>query len=110
MTIVVSYLKAVETALKAGNSTEHTHRPALKTLLESLRSGITATNDPKRIECGAPDFIVTSRSTPLGYIETKDVGVDLDRAETSEQLTRYRRSLRNLLLTDYLEFLSVSQW
>jgi hypothetical protein len=29
------YLLAVESALKAGNATEHTHRPALKALLES---------------------------------------------------------------------------
>ena len=28
------YLKTIENALKAGNATEHTHRPALKTLLE----------------------------------------------------------------------------
>ena len=39
-----------------------------------------------------------------GYIEAKDIGVSLDEAAKSEQLTRYLRSLPNLLLTDYLEF------
>jgi hypothetical protein len=56
------YLAEIEKALRAGNATEHTHRPALKGLLQSLASGITATNEPKRVECGAPDFRV-SRDT-----------------------------------------------
>jgi hypothetical protein len=104
MNAVTQYLRKVEQALKAGNATEHTHRPALKTLIEALRPNITATNEPRRIQCGAPDYIVTEKSIPLGYVEAKDVGVDLDRAEDTEQLRRYRTSLRNLILTDYLEF------
>jgi hypothetical protein len=101
---IADYLRKVEGALKVGNATEHTHRPALKSLVEALRTGAIATNEPQRIACGSPDFIVTSKNTPLGYIEAKDVGVDLDRAEDIEQLKRYRASLRNLILTDYLEF------
>lgn len=104
MNSTTAYLRAVEHALKAGNATEHTHRPALKTFIESLRAKVTATNEPQRIACGAPDFIVTHRDIPLGYIEAKDVGVDLDRMEDSAQLKRYRLSLNNLVLTDYLEF------
>lgn len=101
---LTTYLKKIETALKAGNATEHTHRPALKSLIEQLRDKITATNEPTRIACGAPDYIVTTKDIPLGYIEAKDVGVDLDKAEDSQQLKRYRASLNNLILTDYLEF------
>ncbi|HVB33945.1 MAG TPA: type ISP restriction/modification enzyme [Patescibacteria group bacterium] len=104
MSAVAEYLRKLEQALRAGNATEHTHRPALKALIEGLRQQITATNEPRRIECGSPDFIVTRKGVPLGYVEAKDVGVDLDRAEGGEQLTRYRSSLRNLILTDYLEF------
>jgi predicted helicase len=99
-----NYIKEIQAALKQGNATEHTHRPALKRLVEGLRPKITATNEPQRIACGAPDFIVTEKSVPLGYIEAKDVGLDLDRAEESQQLKRYRNSLRNLILTDYVEF------
>ncbi|HYU98614.1 MAG TPA: hypothetical protein VE977_07295, partial [Pyrinomonadaceae bacterium] len=98
------YCKRIESALKAGNATEHTHRPALKSFIESLDSEITATNEPKRIKCGAPDYIVTRGEIPLGYIEAKDVDESLDNAEKSEQLARYRESLGNLVLTDYLEF------
>jgi predicted helicase len=101
---VSAYLKTLEQALLKGNATEHTHRRALAALIESLGEGVTATNEPKRIKCGAPDFIVTRGDVPLGYVEAKDVGVSLDKIEKSEQLRRYLDSLENLLLTDYLEF------
>lgn len=102
--VIKSYLSGIEQALRAGNATEHTHRPALKTLIEQIATGITATNEPKRIKCGAPDYIVTRNTVPLGYIEAKDVNVPLDDIESGEQLKRYRESLANLILTDYLEF------
>ena len=52
------YLKQIEAALAAGNATEHTHRPALKALVEALAPSITAINEPQRIACGAPDFVI----------------------------------------------------
>src|SRR5437899_959806 len=91
------YILQVEKAFAAGNATEHTHRPALKTLLESLEPGIVATNEPKRIQCGAPDFILTRGQTPLGYVEAKDIGKPLDVVENDEQLKRYRESLGSLV-------------
>jgi predicted helicase len=94
----------IEKELAAGNATEHTHRPALKTLVEGLIKGVTATNEPQRTGCGAPDFLVTKGASQVGYIEAKDVGKSLDEAEKSEQLKRYRDSLPNIILTDYLEF------
>ena len=101
---VNEYIKAIEKELVAGNATEHTHRPALKALIEGLAEKVTATNEPAHIECGAPDFVITRGVTTIGYIEAKDVGKSLDEAEKSEQLKRYRESLSNLILTDYLEF------
>ena len=103
------YLDAVAAAIKAGNATEHTHRPALKALLDAVgaqggAADIRATNEPRRIDCGAPDFIVTRGLLPLGYVEAKDVGVSLDKTAASDQLRRYRESLPNLILTDYIDF------
>src|SRR5450756_844289 len=98
------YLHAVEDALKAGNATEHTHRPALKALLESMDLQVTATNEPQRIACGAPDYIITRNGLTVGYIEAKDVGKSLAETERTDQLKRYRSALDNLILTDYLEF------
>ncbi|MDX2039801.1 MAG: type ISP restriction/modification enzyme [Acidobacteriota bacterium] len=101
---IAKYCQQIEKALQAGNATEHTHRPALKTLVESLAKDLTATNEPKRVKCGAPDYIITRGEIPVGYIEAKDVGKSLDEIEEDEQLRRYRDSLANLILTDYLEF------
>ncbi|MDY6851307.1 MAG: N-6 DNA methylase, partial [Thermodesulfobacteriota bacterium] len=103
---IKTYIKAIERELKVGQATEHTHRHALKKLIESISPQITATNEPKRVKCGAPDFLVSKarQGLTIGYIETKDIGKSLDEAEKSGQLKRYRRSLENLILTDYLEF------
>ncbi|HEX8138383.1 MAG TPA: type ISP restriction/modification enzyme [Pyrinomonadaceae bacterium] len=98
------YLKKIEQALLTGRATEHTYRSILESLVESLSGNVTVINEPKRIKCGAPDLIVMRRETPLGYIEAKDIGESLDKAEASDQLARYRDSLGNLILTDYLEF------
>jgi len=51
-----AYRRQIERELQAGNATEHTHRPALKALIESLGSGLTGTNELKRADCGAPDL------------------------------------------------------
>lgn len=98
------YLRAIENALRAGNATEHTHRPALKAFIESVETGITATNEPKRVQCGAPDFIVTRKNASIGYVECKDIGVPLDKVEGAEQFKRYLDAFGNLILTDYLQF------
>ncbi|MHA2303683.1 MAG: type ISP restriction/modification enzyme, partial [Candidatus Thorarchaeota archaeon] len=72
--------------------------------MESVGDGITVIDEPRRIECGAPDLRIERRSVPIGYIEAKNVGTSLQEAGRSEQLRRYRASLTNLILTDYLEF------
>ena len=99
-----SYLASIKRELESGDATEHTHRPALKDLIEGLNTEVTATNEPKRVACGAPDYVVKRHDLSIGYIEAKDIGKSLDEAEDSEQLKRYRKSLHNLILTDYLEF------
>ena len=108
MTYFTQYLAAIRNNLAQGDATEHTHRPALKAFLEAVGQGVTATNEPKRVQCGAPDYIVSRKSqhgpVTLGYIEAKDVGKPLDEIERSEQMKRYRSALPNLILTDYLEF------
>ena len=102
--MITEYISNISKAYNAGNATEHTHRPALKDFIESLATGIVATNEPRRVKCGAPDYIITKGHTPLGYIEAKDIGKPLAEVEKSEQLKCYLESLGNLVLTDYLEF------
>jgi hypothetical protein len=66
--------------------------------------GVEVTNEPQRFECGAPDFILKRKGIPVGYIEAKDIGKPLDGRQFLGQFERYRTSLRNLIITDYLEF------
>ena len=82
--VLRNYLRKIEKAYQIGNATEHTYRSTLQELLETLFLGISATNEPKRIKCGAPDFIITNKQTPLGYIETKDIGISLDHIERTD--------------------------
>ncbi|MCX5636761.1 MAG: hypothetical protein NTX52_03580, partial [Planctomycetota bacterium] len=104
------YLAEINKAYLRSDATEHTHRPALKTLVEALGDKITCTNEPKRrTDCGAPDMLVSRRKRNLdfrvGYIECKDIGTDLKQEEKTEQIKkRYVPSLHNFILTNYIEF------
>ncbi|MDR2490481.1 MAG: hypothetical protein LBD20_03655, partial [Spirochaetaceae bacterium] len=98
------YISEVDKLYQAGNATEHSYRPALKSLFENLTTGLTVTNEPKHIACGAPDYIITKNDIPLGYIEAKDIPVSLDNKNHQEQFDRYKQALGNLIITNYLTF------
>ena len=86
------YITEISRIYKAGNATEHSYRPALLRLLEEMiGAGAQITNEPKRIACGAPDYIVTRDEIPVGYIEAKDIGTDLGGKANKEQFDRYRQ-------------------
>ncbi|MDP3915091.1 MAG: type ISP restriction/modification enzyme [Bacteroidota bacterium] len=103
------YIDNINQRYKLGNATEHTFRGDLQTLIESLVPTISATNEPKRQSCGAPDYILTKKDIPVGFIEAKDIGDrDLEGAKKTgnkEQFDRYKASLNNLIFTDYINFL-----
>lgn len=101
---ITTYINQLSDKLVTGQTTEHSHRPALAALLESLVDGIRVINEPIRVACGAPDLAILQDDFKVGHVEAKDVGISLDAAESSDQLKRYRLALDNLILTDYLEF------
>ncbi len=102
---VYSYITELQNQLDTGVATEHAYRPALKFLFES--SGlVTAINDPSRSEYGNPDFIFKDKQNLdliRGYGESKDIYVNLDNIEKSEQMRRYL-GYANLILTNGLDF------
>ena len=102
------YIDNISKRYKLGNATEHTFRGDLQQLIEGLVPEIRATNEPKRQSCGAPDYILTKKDIPIGFIEAKDIGnKDLDGAKKTgnkEQFDRYKASLSNLIFTDYIDF------
>ena len=86
-------------------ATEHTYRPARKSLLESLAKEIIATNEAKRIACGAPDFIITRKNVPLGHVETKDVGARLKEMGKREE-AGWRTAVEKLLPAKFVKIKS----
>ncbi len=102
------YISNINKRYRLGNATEHTFRGDLQQLIESIDPKINATNEPKRQSCGAPDYILTRKDIPVGFIEAKDIGdPDLDgkkKAGNKEQFDRYKASLQNLIFTDYIDF------
>ncbi|MDM8549385.1 N-6 DNA methylase [Desulfobacterales bacterium HSG2] len=102
--MITNYIDKINKRYGTGISTEHSYRGDLQTLLESFDKSVMVTNEPSRIECGAPDYIVTKKNVPVGYIEAKDIGVPLKKIDKTDQLKRYKSSLGNLILTDYLVF------
>jgi hypothetical protein len=101
---IPEYLVAVDKLYRSGRATEHSYRGDLQRLLTDLCTAVTVTNEPVRIECGDPDYILIKQQIPVGYIEAKDIVVDLSSKASKEQFERYRASLENLIITDYLDF------
>lgn len=101
---VAQYLTNLNTLYKTGLAREHAYRGDLAALLHSILPGILATNEPARQACGQPDLVISRNEIQLGYIEAKDIGVDLGHKSLSEQFERYKAGLDNLIITDYLEF------
>jgi adenine specific DNA methyltransferase len=104
-----TYITDLNTQYTSGKATEHSYRPLLKTLLGTLLPKLNIINEPKRQDCGAPDYILTRADLPIGFIETKDINNKDLKGEKSkngnkEQFDRYKKSLTNLIFTDYLTF------
>lgn len=105
---IAEYIKQINEQFGTGIAHEHSYRPMLQQLLSEMLPTFVVTNEPARIECGAPDFIISSSktNTPVFYVEAKDIDDrDLDgRKENKEQFTRYKKSLDHIIFTNYLDF------
>ncbi|TAG95737.1 MAG: N-6 DNA methylase [Oscillatoriales cyanobacterium] len=98
-----TYIQSIQSNLLRGS--ERTHYPTIKNLLDNPAASLAAIIEEKGNKAGVPDFTVRRKDLLVGYVEAKDVGLDLNPIEKTEQLQRYRESLNgNLILTNYLEF------
>ena len=107
------YLSALR-KVAVEDKTEHTDRAALQALLLALAGDIDAAihvqHEPRRDALrGAPDFKVASKGLILGYVETKKLNDNLDKILKSEQIAKYRTLSGNIILTDYLHFIWISE-
>lgn len=105
---IKDYIQQINEQFKTGNAREHSYRPMLQQLLNDMLPDFIVTNEPARISCGAPDFIIISKkmNTPVFFVEAKDINDnDLDgHSQHKEQFTRYKESLDHIIFTDYLDF------
>lgn len=104
------YLDELIKIASAGDSREESFYRALEDLLrefaqETDRAHADVIPFPRPTEAGNPDFRVRDGPTHIvGYIEAKTPSTDLSRIESTEQLTRYRGTFPNLILTNFFEF------
>ncbi|WP_298496288.1 type ISP restriction/modification enzyme [uncultured Algibacter sp.] len=102
---IKEYVEIVSKRLQSGISREHSYRGDLETLIRTLVKGIEITNEPANVtDCGNPDYVITKGKIPVGYIEAKDIGKDLNSKSYKEQFGRYKKALDNLIITDYIWF------
>jgi len=101
---IQQYLDKITILFKTGNAREHSYRGDLQNLIMAILADVLVTNEPARVSCGAPDYVLTRKDIPIGYIEAKDIGVDLASKTLKEQFDRYKSGLTNLIFTDYMDF------
>lgn len=80
-----AYIRSIQSNYARGS--ERTHYPALKNLLDNSAVGIDAAIEEKGNKAGIPDVTVRRR----------------------DLLKRYRESISNLILTNYLGFAGMSR-
>ena len=99
-----NYIQDLQENLKSGG--QSSHYPSLKRLIEGLMIGINARIEEKGNQAGIPDLTIRKNERILGYIEAKDIHVDLGKIQKTAQIKRYLESNigYNLILTNYLEF------
>jgi predicted helicase len=101
---IQQYIDKINILFKTGNAREHSYRGDLQNLIMAILPDVLVTNEPARVDCGAPDYVLTRKDVPIGYIEAKDIGVDLGSKTLKEQFDRYKSGLTNLIFTDYMDF------
>jgi type I restriction-modification system DNA methylase subunit len=105
-----NYFKEIHKIYTDGDFREESFYPSFKRLFEDCsklyqaQAGVNVLVAPRKTEAGIPDFRIGKDGEIIGYIEAKSPDTDLGEVEDSEQLKRYRNSLPNLILTNFLEF------
>jgi len=109
---VRTYLEGLRGISLVSGATEHTYREPLVTFLvaasKDLGLGEVGVHGELRLaSVGQPDLqVVNAAGSPIGYGETKVPGSASGFAKVleREQVGRYRASIENLLVTDFIHF------
>lgn len=101
-----TYVNAISSKFIHEETSEMGYRTNFEILLKRIFESINVSrfdHDARAKQGNKPDFVVLKNDVPILYIETKDIGISLDKIEKSEQMSRYF-GYANLVLTDYVEF------
>ncbi|RLF77866.1 DNA methyltransferase, partial [Thermococci archaeon] len=102
------YFKEVRDIYLRGDYTEGTYRTSFENFVRGLNPDYGLIQEPRRtIGLGAPDFKAFYGSRKVGFIETKDLGENLDKILETDQIEKYIGGIDNLLLTNYLRFILI---
>ena len=104
--IFETYINSISQKFAYKETSEMGYRTDFEILLKGIFESINVSridHDPKAFKGNKPDFRILKFGVPILYIETKDIGVSLNKIEKSEQMTRYF-GYANLVLSDYVEF------
>lgn len=93
------YFSQITAKFQNGDSSERTYYTVLHDLIkdflekEMKMSNVSVDIEPRSLNSkyseerlGIPDLRITSNNNLLGYVECKDIGVDLDKIQKTEQL------------------------
>jgi len=99
------YIETINSRYISGMASEHAYRGDLESLIRELVPQVEVINEPSQVtDCGNPDYVISRKNIPVGFIEAKDIGKDLNSKTYKDQFDRYRKALDNLIITDYLCF------
>ena len=103
---IAAYLDEVRAQFESGHATEHSYRPALFRLFQSIDPAITVVNEPKRGDAGMVDFLFERDGVPFGWAEAKDIDKDVIKLKgySIEQRKRYEAAYPNLIYTNGVDF------
>ncbi len=106
---IQEYLKKIK-SIDHNNTSEHSYRTALENLIESLNlnQNIIQEARDKTLEIdGTPDFSIylkVSKSL-IGFVECKKITTDLKEINQSEQIQKYSKTIKNIIITNYRQFM-----
>ena len=92
------------------NVTEFTFRTQLENLLNEIAPEnvkMISIQEPGRKEFGVPDFQFLQPGKIIGYIETKKLGLNINKLSKEDQkrFNKYKKNIENLILTNYGDFI-----
>ena len=109
-----SYFEEIRRVYATGQATEHSYRPALQKLFDSIAKGVKAINEPTgSIRVGRPDFVFVREAgkntlLTVGHCEAKDIDMSINPKEMNEfnkgQHKRYTEYFGSLIYTNGLDF------